>query len=134
MAGLNYFLTHENRGSSGPGLLGEKKDVKVWLGWLDLFANGDIKAIDSPIGYLPYYEDLKELFASIDKDYAKSLYDMHFALYIDNIVNRIDVQTEAYQKEENIPARLFEIYQKQRAELVALKEKHGSVVSIDTLS
>ncbi len=134
MAGLNYFLTHQNRGGSGSGLLGEKRDVKVWLGWLELFANGDVKAIDSPIGYLPYYADLKKLFDSIGKEYPKSLYDMQFALYIDNIVSRIDAQTEAYRKEENIPARLFEIYQKQKAELLALKDKHGPVVAIDTLS
>lgn len=134
MAGLNYFLTHENRGSSGSGLLGEKKDVKVWLGWLELFASGDVKAIDSPIGYLPYYEDLKELFATIDKEYPKSLYDMHFALYIDNILHRIDLQTEAYNKEENIPAKLFEIYEQQKAELLVLKEKFGSVVSIEDLA
>ena len=134
MSGLNYFLTHANRGSSGSGLLGEKRDVKVWLGWLDLFANGDVKAIDSPIGYLPYYEDLKELFASIDKEYPKSLYDMQFALYVDNILNRIDLQTEAYSKEENIPAKLFEVYEQQKAELLALKEKHGSIVTIENLA
>ncbi len=134
MAGLNYFLTHENRGGSGSGLLGEKKDVKVWLGWLELFANGDVKAIDSPIGWLPYYEDLKKLFAGIDKEYPKSLYDMQFALYVDNILNRIDMQTEAYEKEADIPPQLFAVYEKQKAELLALKEKYGPVVSVDELS
>ncbi|MEJ2056880.1 MAG: phosphoenolpyruvate carboxykinase domain-containing protein, partial [Desulfofustis sp.] len=133
MAGLNYFLTHENRGSSESGLLGEKRDVKVWLGWLDRFANGEVEAVDSPIGWLPRYADLKELFDDIGKPYPKSLYDMQFALYIDNIVNRIDLQTEAYRKEENIPTQLFTIYEKQKADLLALKEKHGSVVSIDDL-
>ncbi len=133
MAGLNYFLTHENRGGSGSGLLGEKRDVKVWLGWLDRFANGEVEAVDSPIGWLPRYEDLRELFDGIGKAYPKSLYDMQFALYVDNIVNRIDLQTEAYRKEKNIPAQLFSIYEKQKAELLALKEKHGSVVSIDDL-
>jgi len=134
MAGLNYFLTHENRGSSGSGLLGEKKDVKVWLGWLELFANGDVEAIDSPIGYLPYYDDLKMLFETIDKEYPRSLYDMQFALYVDNIVDRIDLQTEAYGSEENIPATLFEIYTKQRMELLALKEAFGPIVGIDDLA
>ena len=36
MAGLNYFLTHEARGGSGKGLLGEKRDVHIWLDWLEL--------------------------------------------------------------------------------------------------
>ena len=134
MAGLNYFLTHDNRGGSGSGLLGEKKDVKVWLGWLELLANGDVKAIDSPIGWLPYYDDLKKLFDDIGKDYPKALYDMQFALYVDNILSRIEMQTEAYNKEEGIPSQLFTVYEKQKVELLALKEKYGPVVSIDDLS
>jgi len=133
LAGLNYFLTHKNRGGSGSGLLGEKRDVKVWLGWLDLFANGEIEGVESPIGWLPRYEDLKKLFDGIGKAYPKSLYDMQFALYIDNIVNRIDLQTKAYQEEVNIPAQLFSIYEQQKAELLALKEKHGSVVAVEDL-
>ncbi|MDJ0623022.1 MAG: phosphoenolpyruvate carboxykinase (GTP) [Desulfocapsaceae bacterium] len=133
LAGLNYFLTHENRGGSGKGLLGEKKDVKAWLGWLELYANNDVEAISSPIGMLPKYEDLKKLFAAIGKEYQKSLYDMQFALYIDNIVGRIEMQYEEYKKEKNIPKRLFEVYAEQKEALLALKERYGAVVAIDNL-
>ncbi len=62
IAGLNCFLTHENRGGPGSGLLGEKRDVKVWMGWLELYAHGDVEAIETPVGMLPKYEDLKKLF------------------------------------------------------------------------
>ena len=134
MAGLNYFLTHADRGSNGKGLLGEKRDVKVWLGWLELFAHGDVQGLETPIGHVPKYEDLKKLFAEIDKEYPKSLYDMQFALHIDKIVARIDLQTEAYGKEENLPPQLFEVYAAQKAALAALKEKHGAVVQPDQLS
>lgn len=130
MAGLNYFLTHENRGGEGKGLLGEKKDVKVWLGWLELYVNGDVEAIETPIGMLPRYEDLKTLFAGINKEYPQSLYQMQFAIYVDKIVQRIDLQKTEYSKEANIPQRLFEIYSQQKEELLSLKEKHGSVVPI----
>lgn len=133
MAGLNYFLTHADRGSDGKGLLGEKRDVKVWLGWLELFAHGDVQALETPIGHLPKYEDLKKLFAEIDKEYPKSLYDMQFALHIDKIIARIDLQTEAYGKEENLPPQLFEVYAAQKAALAALKEKHGPIVQPDQL-
>ena len=131
MAGLNYFLTHGNRGGSGDKLLGEKKDVKVWLGWLELFANGDVKAISTPIGYLPQYEDLVKLFQTIDKEYPKSLYVQQFSLYIDKIVARLDLQYAAYSKEADIPAKLFEVYGKQKQELLQLKEKFGPIVAID---
>jgi phosphoenolpyruvate carboxykinase (GTP) len=130
LAGLNYFLTHEARGGDGSGLLGEKKDVKVWLSWLERRSHGDVEAIETPIGYLPLYEDLEKLFRElIDKDYPRSLYDMQFSLYLDNILARIELQQEAYGKEENLPAKLFEVYAEQKQGLEALKDKFGSVVT-----
>ncbi len=134
LAGLNYFLTHEARGGSGTGLLGEKRDVRVWLSWLERFAHGEVRAIETPIGFLPLYEDLRELFAGlIDKPYPRELYDMQFSLYVDNLVARIDLQTEAFRKDENIPELLFQIYDRQKKELLALREKHGPVVPPATL-
>ncbi|MBW1997626.1 MAG: phosphoenolpyruvate carboxykinase (GTP) [Deltaproteobacteria bacterium] len=134
IAGLNYFLTHGARGGEGDKLLGEKRDVRVWLGWLERRANNDVEAIETPIGYLPRYEDLKSMFESeIDKVYPKDLYEKQFSLYIDNIIVRIDLQEEAYSKEENLPKRLFEVYEEQRKGLLALKEKYGSIVSPDQL-
>jgi phosphoenolpyruvate carboxykinase (GTP) len=134
MAGLNYFLTEGARGGEGDRLLGEKRDVAVWLGWLQKRANGKLDAIDTPIGFIPLYEDLKELFRSIDKDYPRQLYDRQFAFYVDNMVGRINLQEEAYKKGEEVPGTLFEVYAEQRAGLEALKAKYGSVVSPDQLA
>jgi phosphoenolpyruvate carboxykinase (GTP) len=133
IAGLNYFLAHCSRGGEGTDLLGEKRDVRVWLGWLERFAHKDVGAIETPIGYMPRYEDLKALFDSIGKEYPKALYERQFAFYVDNILGRIDLQQEAYHKEEGVPAQLFEVYEEQRAGLGALKAKYGSVVSVDQL-
>jgi len=130
LAGLNYFLTHEARGGESKKLLGEKRDVKVWLGWLERRFHGDVDAILTPIGYLPLYEDLKKLFKDIiDKEYTEDLYIKQFSLYVDNIVARVDLQKEAYGKEKNVPARLFEILKEQKEGLLALKEKFGSIVT-----
>lgn len=129
ISGLNYFLTHEERGGSGKGLLGEKRDVPVWLSWLDRFANKDVEAIETPIGYIPKYDDLKKLFKEIiNKDYPEDLYTMQFSIYVDKIITRIDLQDEAYTKEGGIPARFFEILKEQKAGLEALKAKNGPVV------
>lgn len=134
MAGLNYFLTHEARGGTGKKLLGEKRDVKAWLGWLERWAHKEVSAIASPIGMLPRYADLKELFErKINKPYPKELYDKQFSLYIDNIVGRIDLQIKAYSKEENLPARLFEILEEERKGLMALKLQFGAIVTPDQL-
>jgi phosphoenolpyruvate carboxykinase (GTP) len=130
MAGLNYFLTHESRGGTSKKLLGEKKDVKAWMAWLERRAHKEVEAIETPIGYLPKYQDLKNLFQSkIDKKYPEDLYVRQFSLYTDNIINRIDLQIEAYRKEENIPARLFEVLNKQRKALLELNEKFGPIVT-----
>jgi len=130
MAGLNSFLPHEARGGSGKKLLGEKRDVKAWLAWLERWAHKEVEAIRTPIGMLPKYGDLKKLFKErINKDYPEDLYNKQFSLYIDNIVARIDLQISAYQKEENIPPRLFEILKKCRDGLTALKEKYGPIVT-----
>ncbi len=130
LAGLNYFLTHEARGGTSSNLLGEKRDVKTWMAWLERRAHGEVDAIDTPIGYLPKYEDLKALFKSkIDKDYPEDLYIKQFSLYIDNILARIDLQIEAYGKEKHIPQKLFDVLNEQRGELVALKDKYGSIVT-----
>jgi phosphoenolpyruvate carboxykinase (GTP) len=133
IAGLNYFLTHEARGGQGNGLLGEKRDVKVWLGWLERRVHGDVEAIETPIGLIPKYEDLKELFAGIDKEYPRELYDKQFAFYVENILARIDLQEEAYRKEHDVPSKLFEIYAEQREGLEALKAEYGPIVSVKQL-
>jgi phosphoenolpyruvate carboxykinase (GTP) len=134
LAGLNYFLTHEARGGEGKKLLGEKKDVHVWMGWMERLIHGEVESIVTPIGHLPKFDDLKTLFKTlVDKDYDRDLYDRQFSLYIDNIVKRIDMQKEAFEKEENIPPKLFEVYAEQKRGLLALKERFGSVVRPDQL-
>ncbi len=129
MAGLNYFLTHEARGGEGKKLLGEKRDVKVWLSWLERRANQEVDAIETPIGFIPRYGDLKDMFKSIiDKDYPEDLYNKQFSLYVDNIVFRIDLQSDAYAKGTNIPQKIFDILNRQRNALLALRDTFGPVI------
>ena len=130
MAGLNYFLTHEARGGEGQKLLGEKRDVKVWLAWLERRAHDDVGAIETPIGYLPRYEDLKTLFSTIiDKAYPESLYNQQFSLYVDNILARVELQIDAYRKEDHIPAKLFQVLEAQKEGLTGLKKQYGPIVT-----
>jgi phosphoenolpyruvate carboxykinase (GTP) len=133
IAGLNFFLTESARGGEGDELLGEKRDVKAWMNWLELRAHGEVEAIRTPIGYIPKYEDLRQLFSEIDKEYPKDLYDRQFSLYIDKILERIVLQKHAWSQEREISWRLLEIYDEQRIELEALKEKYGSIASVEQL-
>jgi phosphoenolpyruvate carboxykinase (GTP) len=134
LAGLNYFLTHEARGGEGAKLLGEKRDVKVWLTWLCQRANGEVDAIETPIGFIPKYEDLKSLFSSIiGTEYRRDLYDKQFAIYVDKIQARIDLQRDAFGKEGDVPRKLFEVYDRWSEGLAVLKQRHGPIVSPDEL-
>ena len=134
MAGLNYFLTDQARGGDTPKLLGEKRDVKVWLAWLERYAHGEMEYIDTPIGHLPKYEDLAKLFTElINKDYPKSLYDKQFSLYVDNIIQRIELQQAAYANEAKIPGRLFEILESQKQDLLDLKLEKGTIILPDKI-
>ena len=130
MAGLNYFLTDEARDGTSKKLIGEKRDVKVWLSWLERHAHNEVDVIKTPIGNLPKFDDLKDLFQSlINKEYTKELYIKQFSLYVNNIVARIDLQIEAYGKEPDIPVRLFEVLKEQKEGLVALRDKYGPIVT-----
>ncbi|MBT3311709.1 MAG: phosphoenolpyruvate carboxykinase (GTP) [Desulfobacterales bacterium] len=129
MAGLNYFLTEEARGGSSKNLIGEKRDVKVWMSWLERHVNNEVEVIKTPIGNLPKLNDLKKLFKEIiGKEYTEDLYVKQFSLYVDNILARIDLQTDAYGKEDSIPPRLFEVLKEQKEGLLAIKEKFGVIV------
>ena len=130
MAGLNYFLTDHARGGESKRLLGEKKDVRVWLSWLERLVHKEVEVIHTPIGYLPVYEDLRKLFKDIiNKDYEKSLYTKQFSLYVDKIIARLQLQLESYSNEEDIPARLFEILTGQKERILDLKKTFGPIVT-----
>jgi phosphoenolpyruvate carboxykinase (GTP) len=130
IAGLNYFLLDCARGGDLNKLLGEKRDVKAWLSWLDRYAHGEVGGIETPIGFIPRYEDLEKIFKEqTSKEYPRKLYEQQFSFYIDNILSRIQLQEDAYRKEKKMPARIFEIYDEQKKGLSALKEKFGPVVS-----
>jgi phosphoenolpyruvate carboxykinase (GTP) len=134
IAGLNYFLTHEARGGTSEELLGEKKDVKVWLSWLERYAHNEVKYIETPVGNIPEYNDLKNLFKTIiNKEYPIELYNKQFSLYIDNIAARLEMQIKAYIKEQGDFDKLFDILKEQKQGLQELKKEFGSIVTPDKL-
>lgn len=135
LASLNYFLTDAARGGATPKLLGEKRDVRVWLTWLARLANKEVAGMKTAIGVIPTYDEIQSIFNELipDKNYSKELYDKQFSLYIDNILARIDMQVEAYTKEINVPSIYFETQARKKARLEELKASKGSIVLPDDL-
>ena len=71
-----------------------------------------------------------ELFKDlIDKEYPADLYVKQLALYLDNVLGRIDLQDDAYSKEKNIPDKLFDVLEAQKEGLLDLRETYGAIVS-----
>lgn len=136
LASLNYFLTDEARGGDTKKLLGEKRDVRVWLTWLARLANGEVTGIKTAIGIIPTYEEVNDIFNEFfpDKGYTQELYNKQFSLYVDNIIARIDLQVEAYKKEVNVPEVYYQTQAAKKQRLEALKAEKGSVVVPEQLA
>ena len=120
----NYFL----KGSDG-NYLNSKLDKKVWLIWMECRVNNEFDAIETPIGYIPKYEDLKELFRQVfDKEYTKEEYEQQFSIRVVKSLAKLDRMQTVFDAEEGIPGSFFEHMNSERARLEKAKEK-GEVIS-----
>jgi phosphoenolpyruvate carboxykinase (GTP) len=117
----NYFL----KGKDGKYLNGIL-DKKVWVIWAEGRTKGDFDAIKTPIGYLPKYKDLKELFKlELNKEYSQEEYSEQFTLRINSLLDKLKRVEKMYKAEEEIPKFFWEVLLGQRSELVDLQKKFG---------
>ncbi len=115
-----YFLKHEGRYTNAI------PDKKVWLLWAEGRVHGDYEAIKTPIGLLPKYRDLKELFRSVfDKDYSLEDYHIQFSVRLDKYLEKIARMEEIFKPEPGMPKEFWEIQSQLRAELEVLKAETG---------
>ncbi|MFW5985441.1 MAG: phosphoenolpyruvate carboxykinase (GTP) [Halanaerobiaceae bacterium] len=122
--GVNYFLKDEETGDYLNAIL----DKKVWMQWMDRRIHGEMEAIETPIGYIPHYEDLKELFVEyMDKDYTKEEYEEQFAIRLDNYIAKFDRMQDIYD-DLTVPEEFTAELDKQIARLKEAKEEYGSAV------
>ena len=117
----NYFL----KGKDGKYLNGIL-DKKVWVIWAEGRTKGDFGAIKTPIGYIPKYEDLKNLFKlELDKDYTQEDYTEQFTLRINSMLDKLKRAEEMYRAEKEIPQFFWDVLLGQKSELIDLQKKHG---------
>jgi phosphoenolpyruvate carboxykinase (GTP) len=126
--GVNYFLTDK----SGE-FFNAKTDKAVWLKWMELRVNGEADAIDTPIGRIPKYEDLKRLFqAVLSKDFTRQDYTDQFTLRVPENIAKIDRILDIYRtKVTDAPKAVVESLQAERKRLVDAKEKFGDYIEPD---
>ena len=90
----NYFLKDANG-----KFLNHKLDKKVWMLWAEARVHGEVDAIETPVGFIPKYEDLVPLFQSaLNKSYSREDYDAQFTV-------RIEAYRAKWQRMANIFAK-----------------------------
>ena len=122
---VNYFLRDENG-----NWLNHKLDKGVWLKWMELRVHGDVDAIETPIGYIPKYEDLRRLFKEVlNKEYSRGAYEKQFTIRVPELLAKIDRIEEIYGKLDNVPEELFQVLEEERKRLLEAREKYGDYIS-----
>ncbi|MCW5212178.1 phosphoenolpyruvate carboxykinase (GTP) [Desulfobulbus sp. TB] len=131
---VNYWL-HKNARyklalGEEDGLLGEKQDTKVWMRIMALMHQGKVETIWTPIGLIPKYRNLEQLFSELlAKEYSQELYNHQFSLYIENLIRRIDLSLQEFAKEQGMPEEFFHTLDTWKRDLQALEFRLGPVVT-----
>lgn len=116
----NYFLKDE----TGKYLNG-KMDKRVWLLWAEGRVYGEYEAIETPVGLIPKYEDLKTLFIrELDKDYAEVEYVQQFSLRVVKYLEKMERMRKIFENIQ-MPAFFTEELKAQTERLKLAKTKYG---------
>jgi len=122
----NYFIKDENG-----KYLNDKLDKKVWILWAEGRVNGEFGAIETPVGRIPKYEDLKDLFIKhLDKVYTKEDYVKQFSIRAKKYLEKMDRMLMFYRTVE-VPGELVSEIEAQVKRLEDAREKFGDVILPD---
>ena len=93
--------------------------------------NEEVKALKTPLGYIPVYEDLKKLFREfLDKDYTEEQYIEQFKIHIPENIAKLDRIETIYRTDVTDTPQIFlDILQQQRERLLAVQAECGDHVS-----
>jgi phosphoenolpyruvate carboxykinase (GTP) len=117
----NYFQKVEGR------FLTDKLDKKVWLMWMEGRVHGEYEALETPIGYIPVYEDIKDLFKQVfDKDYSMINYEQQFTINLQKYIEKLDRMAKIYGDELDIPEDFTRILTDQKQRCLEAKEFFGT--------
>ena len=122
---VNYFL----RDKDG-NWLNSKLDKKIWLKWMDLRVHGDVDAIETPIGYLPKYEDLARLFREVfNREYRREDYEKQFTIRVPELLSKIGRIRKIYEDMVGVPEEVFRELDAEEKRLQDARKKHGDYIS-----
>ncbi len=121
---VNYFQKKNGEYMTG------MHDKRVWVKWMELRVHGEVEAIETPVGNIPKYEDLKKLFKEVlDKDYSEEDYAEQFTTRVPELLAKIVRIRKVYKDEVNVPAEFKTQLDAQEARLKELQSSKGDYVS-----
>ncbi|MBN2440043.1 MAG: phosphoenolpyruvate carboxykinase (GTP) [Spirochaetales bacterium] len=119
----NYFIKEHGK------FLNHKVDKKVWLLWMDGRVHNEYDAIETPIGFIPKYEDIKNLFKQIfGREYTQADYNAQFAIRVSKWLEKMDRMEDIYSKEADIPQEFTQTLKTQKERLKEAQAKYGKDV------
>jgi len=114
----NYFLKDE-----AGNYLNSKLDKKVWLLWAEGRVHNEFEAVKTPIGRIPKYEDLQELFVrELKKDYSEEEYIKQFSLRAVKYLEKMERMSKIFESIK-MPAAFTQELKAQIERLKEAKEK-----------
>ena len=117
----NYFLK-DKMGR----YIDEILDKKIWLLWAEKRVHEECSAIETPIGYIPEYEDIKILFKeAFDFEYGKERYETEFSIRIQKFLDKIERIETIFRNEKDVPEEFFIELVNQRKRLLEARKKYG---------
>ena len=119
----NYFLKEKGK------FLNAKNDKKVWVLWMEGRLHNGYEAIETPVGFIPKYHDLKNLFKeALNKEYTEEDYIKQFSIRITKLLKKLDRIEQIYKGGEGIPETFHKHLEQQKHRLKDAMEKYGKDV------
>lgn len=121
---VNYFLKNKDN-----MYLNAIEDKLIWLKWMKLRADKKVKALITPTGLIPKYEDLKALFKDVlGKEYTKESYTEQFSLRLPENLAKIKRIKSIYKGLPGLPACLLEELEAQGKRLIKSQKEFGDCI------
>jgi phosphoenolpyruvate carboxykinase (GTP) len=119
----NYFLKDNGK------FCNEKTDKKVWLLWMEGRVHNEYSAIETPVGLIPKYEDLKNLFRQVFcKEYSKDDYVKQFSIKVKKLQEKLDRIESIFKQETHIPEIFYMHLSQERLRLKDTQNKYGKEI------
>ena len=121
----NYFM----RGKDG-NFMTSKLAKKVWLHWADGRIHNEYDSYDTPIGKIPLYKDLKDLFKKhLDEDFSEEDYTYLFTFRCTKWIEKLE-RTKAYfaKMDKNAPKEIFDYWDEAIAKIAKARDTYGDEI------